>query len=83
MKNTWQFQEAKNRLSEVVENALTHGHQIITRRGEPAVVVVAAKEFKQIKKPKESLSQFFAKSPLKGLDLDLERIKDFPREIKL
>jgi antitoxin Phd len=28
----WQLQEAKNKLSEVIEDALTEGPQLITRR---------------------------------------------------
>ena len=83
MKNVWQLQEAKNQLSTVVENALTHGVQTITRHGEPVVVVMAAKEFKKKQKPKQKLSEFFAQSPLKGVKLDLERIKDYPRDLDL
>ena len=83
MKNTWQLQEAKNQLSLVVEDALTKGPQTITRHGKPAVVVVAVKEFQQATKPKKKLSEFFAESPLKGSGINLERVRDFPREVKL
>lgn len=83
MKNVWQLQEAKNQLSTVVENALTKGVQTITRHGEPVVVVLSASEFKKRQKPKETLSQFFARSPLKGANLDLQRIKDYPRDLDL
>lgn len=83
MKNTWQLQEAKNQLSLVVADALTKGPQTITRHGKPTVVVVAMKEFKKATKPKEKLSEFFAESPLKGSGINLERVRDFPREVKL
>jgi prevent-host-death family protein len=83
VKNVWQLQEAKNQLSTVVENALTHGAQTITRHGEPVVVVLSASEFKKQQKPKEKLSEFFARSPLKGAKLDLKRIKDYPRDLDL
>jgi len=83
MKNTWQLQEAKNQFSMVVEDALNKGPQTITRHGKPAVIVVAVKEFKQTTKPKKKLSEFFADSPLRGSGINLERVRDFPREVKL
>jgi len=42
--NKWQLQDAKNRLSEVVRKATDEGPQIITLRGDDAVVVVAVDE---------------------------------------
>jgi antitoxin Phd len=38
----WQLQDAKNRLSEVVRKAREGGPQVITLRGDEAVVVVPA-----------------------------------------
>ncbi len=83
MKNVWQLQEAKNQLSAVIDRAQTHGEQVITRHGEPVAVIVSAKEHKKRGKPKETLSQFFARSPLKGVELELTRIKDYPRDLDL
>lgn len=40
-KSTWQLQEAKNKLSEVIRRAREEGPQTITVRGEPAAVVSA------------------------------------------
>jgi prevent-host-death family protein len=40
MARTWQLQEAKNRFSEVVEEALKEGPQVITRRGVETAVVL-------------------------------------------
>ena len=40
----WQLQEAKNRLSQVVDSALHDGPQTITLRGKPAAVVVSFDE---------------------------------------
>ena len=47
---SWQLQDAKNRFSEVVEKALTEGPQRVTRRGKPAVVVVAADEYERLRR---------------------------------
>jgi len=45
MKQTvWQIQEAKNKLSEVIDRALDQGPQIITRRGVEAVIVLSYPE---------------------------------------
>jgi prevent-host-death family protein len=38
--STWQLQEAKNRLSEVIYAAEHRGPQTITRHGEPVALVV-------------------------------------------
>ena len=77
----WQLQDAKNRFSEVVEKALRKGPQLITRRGVETAVVMSVKEYQKLIKPKKDLVQFFRNSPLKGIEIDLERKKDLPREI--
>ena len=76
----WQLQEAKNRLSEVVRKAQKEGPQIITLRGEDAVVVVAANDYQRLaKRPKSNLLDFFRRSPLVGIELDLNRSRDTGR----
>jgi prevent-host-death family protein len=84
-KQTWQLQAAKARFSELVRRALTEGPQYVTKQGKDAVVVVPTKEFERLqrKKKKGSLLQFFAESPLVGSGIDLERIPDFGRKVKL
>ncbi|NMW20849.1 MAG: type II toxin-antitoxin system Phd/YefM family antitoxin [Chlorobiaceae bacterium] len=44
---TWQLQEAKNHLNEVVRNAISDGPQNITLHGKPAAVVVSYAAFFQ------------------------------------
>lgn len=45
----WSLQDAKNRFSAVVE-AARHGEpQLVTKRGVPAVVVLAAEEYARLK----------------------------------
>ncbi|MFM9912752.1 MAG: type II toxin-antitoxin system Phd/YefM family antitoxin [Methylophilaceae bacterium] len=83
MNAIWQLQEAKNRFSEVVEEALTHGPQTVTRHGREVVVVLSMEEYKRIKQPQKNLFQFFQDSPLYGLELDLTRSKELPRDIDL
>ena len=81
MKNTWQLQEAKNQFSLVVENAMTEGPQTVTRHGAPAVVVVAASEFRKSKARKKSILDLF--EPLRGIELDISRDKSLPRDVRL
>jgi len=73
MARVWQFQEAKNKLSEVVEEALVHGPQVITRRGVEAVVVLSYPEYRKLTLMQQKLSAFFRESPLTDGDLDLTR----------
>ena len=83
MKNTWQLQEAKNRLSTVVEGALHHGPQIITRRGVKTAIVLSVKDYEKLAKPKQNLVDFFKSSPLHGVKIDLTRSKDSSRGVSI
>ena len=83
---TWQLQTAKARFSELFRRARTEGPQIVSRQGKEQVVVLSVEQFTQLKKrarQPRSLVQFFAESPLAGIKLDLHRVKDPGREIKL
>lgn len=44
----WALQDAKNRFSAVVDAALAGAPQRVTRRGKPAVVVLAADEYERL-----------------------------------
>jgi prevent-host-death family protein len=79
----WQLQDAKNRFSQVVDSAVHDGAQTITLRGKPAAVVVSFDEYRRLTQPRIGLSAFFEKSPLHGVDLDLGRSADLPREVDL
>lgn len=81
MDRVWQLQEAKNRLSEVVDLALQEGPQEISRHGKKAVIIVSCEEFNRMKRGSENLVEFLRKSPLRGLDLD--RSRDLPRDVVL
>ncbi|MBI2606673.1 MAG: type II toxin-antitoxin system Phd/YefM family antitoxin [Deltaproteobacteria bacterium] len=90
MSGIWQLQDAKNRFSEVVDKAIDEGPQTVTRRGEEAVVVIAAREFRDLVRPKTPLAEFFARSPLvkfaveleKELQKELQRSRDVGRNLK-
>jgi prevent-host-death family protein len=80
---TWSVADAKARLSEVIDRALSQGPQTITRKGRKAVVVVSAEEWERKTKRTGNLAEFFAGSPLRGSGIPIERTKDDPREIDL
>ena len=82
----WQLQTAKARFSEVFRLARTVGPQLITRQGKEAVIVISVEQFEQfVARTREpaSLVQFFADSPLAGLELNFDRSKDTGRQIDL
>lgn len=81
--HTWQIQDAKNKFSEVIEEATKHGPQVVTRRGVETAVVLSYDEYRKMLLGQQKLSEFFRESPLKDLDLDLQRDESPAREIQL
>lgn len=79
----WQLQEAKARLSEVVKSSQDQGPQEITVRGRPAAVVVSKDDFERLRRGKPSLAQFLRRSPLKDVELALERDRSLTRRPRL
>jgi antitoxin Phd len=82
----WQLQTAKAKFSEVFRLARSQGPQWVTRSGKEAVVVLASEEFERLTrrtKQSGSLVEFFANSPLAGLELNLDREPDFGRPVDL
>ena len=81
MNNIWQLQEAKSKFSEMVDQTLTDGVQIVTRRGKKTVAVLSFEEYEQLTRNAEPLSKFLLRSPLAGSELDLTRDKSQPRDL--
>jgi len=80
MSRVWQLQEAKNKFSEVVEEALAHGPQLVTKRGVEAVIVLSYAEYRTLLLSRKKLSSFFRESPLVDAGLDLTRDSSRPRD---
>ena len=78
----WTVASAKAKLSEVIERAQTEP-QTITRNGKPSVVVVSAEEWQRKTARKGTLAEFLMTSPLRGTNLNLERVSDGPRDLDL
>jgi prevent-host-death family protein len=77
MQNKWQLQDAKNRLSKVVDEAIHRNPQIITLRGKEVVIVLAIEDYRKLVKSKVNLVKFLQNSPLCGAQLDLTRDNEY------
>ena len=88
---TWQVQEAKTKLSEVIDRANTEGPQTITRHGKARAMVVSSEEYQAmtegreppVGKPKITFKEFLLAGPKfdNDVEFDFGRIKDYPRDI--
>ncbi|MEZ4661823.1 MAG: type II toxin-antitoxin system Phd/YefM family antitoxin [Caldilineaceae bacterium] len=67
--------EAQNRLSKLIDAALAHGPQIITRHGSAVAVVLAYDEYRMLTASKQKMSEFFRQSLLAEAEIDLTRDK--------
>ena len=86
MRRSWQLQEAKNRLSEVVDLALEEGPQTVTRHGREVVVIVAKQDFERRRRGRAGRGTLL--TFLRGLGfahtaLKLDRPKDGDRDVGL
>ncbi|HXD45767.1 MAG TPA: type II toxin-antitoxin system Phd/YefM family antitoxin [Pseudolabrys sp.] len=45
---TWPVQDAKARFSELLDDCLRHGPQLVTRRGEDAAVLVPVQQWRRL-----------------------------------
>lgn len=66
---TWQLQDAKNKLSEVVDTSIAKGPQIISRRGHKTAVLISYEDYQKLTKPSKDLKQLLHNSGYHELDL--------------
>ncbi len=78
MARTWQLQDAKNRLSELVD-ATRQGPQLITRRGKQAAVVLSIEQYSRLVEKKGRLLDVLRAAPKIPGGLDIERSTDTGR----
>ncbi len=77
---TWSLFDAKARLSELVTRAQKEGPQSITKRGQPAVVVVSQEDFEALSAGRPSFKDALRSAP--G-ELVLKRVRDGGRKVEL
>ena len=80
--HTWQLQDAKNRLSEVIRDARL-SPQIITLRGKEEAVVLSFAEYRKLSHPKMTWTELLADAPTEAAGLDISRSRDTGRSIDL
>jgi len=66
---TWQIQEAKAHLSEVVRSRIQEHPQLLTVRGKEKAVLLSRKGYERPTGIKPNLFNFMRASPLKGLNI--------------
>ncbi len=81
----WKLEEAKARFSEVVRLAREHHPQLITVRGQDAVVVLSTQEFAKLLPlmQQPNLHQLLSLSPLSRLDFESSSIESPVRQVEL
>jgi len=75
----WQLQEAKARLSEVIQSARTEGPQEVTVRGKASAVIISVEEYAAMKKKRPDFVKLMRQSPMVGVKLDIERSASLTR----
>lgn len=78
----WQVQEAKTRLSELIEEANAKGPQIITRHGSERAVILSIADYRALTAHKPNLREYLLGGP-KVDSFEVERDRDTGREINL
>lgn len=74
MNDVWQVQEAKSRLSELLDRALSEGPQVITRHGRPVARVVAIDSPADAAAADDGFLDFLMSVPQSGLDEGLPKM---------
>jgi prevent-host-death family protein len=84
MKSVWQVQEAKNKFSQVLDQAVKEP-QLITRHGRKAGVVMSYEDYRRRVSPGgRSIRGLYAKAPkFADGELDLTRDRDTGRDVTL
>jgi prevent-host-death family protein len=78
----WQVQEAKMRLSQVIDEAQSKGPQLITRHGVDRAVVLSIDDFRSLTAQKPDLRAYLLGGP-KVDDFEIQPDRDTGREIAL
>jgi prevent-host-death family protein len=78
----WQVQEAKMRLSQVLDEAQSKGPQLITRHGVDRAVVLSIDDFRSLTASKPDLRAYLLGGP-KVDDFEIDPDLDTGREIAL
>jgi len=76
----WQVQEAKMRLSQMIDEAQSKGPQMITRHGVDRAVVLSIDDFRSLSAHRPDLREYLLGGP-KVDEFEVDRDRDTGREI--
>jgi antitoxin Phd len=76
----WALQDAKNKLSLVVDKAIADGVQTITRHGKPAAVVLSVSDYKKLI-PQNRINKLL--NSMRGVKLEITRERSPGRKVDL
>lgn len=80
MTKRWKLEEAKAKFSSLVEQAMRGEPQLVTKRGQDAVMVVSVQEYERMNGHRSALDVL---APLRGFgDIEFERIQGTAREVE-
>ena len=77
----WQVQEAKARLSELVDRARSEGPQVIARHGKESAVVLSIEEYRRLLAERPDFNAWLLSAP--KVNLRIRRRKDRSRQLPL
>lgn len=77
----WQLQEAKQRISQVVRQAIDERPQNITRHDEVVAVVLSAEDYSRLRSDNPMFKEYLISGAFFD-DLEIDRKEDYPREIE-
>lgn len=83
MINAHQLQIAKQRFSSVAAKAARGVPQLVTKHGNPFVVIVSAAEWQKLHGPERSIAAALRACPEDLSELPISRCKELPREVTL
>ncbi len=78
-----QLQDAKQRFSAVAESAARGIPQLVTKHGNPFVVIIGATDWQNIRGPERGIMDVLKACPEDLSELSIARSKDFPRKVSL
>lgn len=81
-KGIWQFQEAKAKLSEVLNRADESGIQVIIRN-KKHFVILNAQAYENYRGARRSIMDVFLRAPCPDIELDITRSKETLRDLEL
>jgi antitoxin Phd len=83
IKTNWKLQDAKNKFSQLVNEALTQGPQYVMRRGVATAVLLSVHDYEKLISHKQSFTEFLLSCPKLDADDPFQRQQEYPRELDL